>query len=442
MQRTLVLFAFLTVSAFAQHWEFEQVDSAGWGDALQMRCAPDGSVYLCYSAANGRIRVAHSDTAWHYEDIDTLLGRAGFDGPAFAVRADGLIGMACMRGMEIDYVHRTDTGWVAESTGFVGQFWGVHPKLAFDSAGIPSIAWCYNGYDSAGGVLFATRTDSSWAVDTVYWVVPQQMYAYLCSISDAEYDAADNQHLFTRGGWGVADGDPPWTFSIGTWARSGDSWQCRPVAGGGAFGNAQGLDLTTDVNCRERVCFDSGNYSMTHFCCDSAQLDGNSADDAAIQVDSLGQSQVAFVVDSILYFAYRTGYWHISSVPAGPDVGSCELLLDSLGQPLIAYTSGTGVWLAHGVDVVGQSEERQQPAAHGLQLTASVIRNVLFLPEAASLKLQASSWLLDISGRKVLALHPGANDVSRLAPGVYFVRQAKAQAQAQAQAVQKVVVTR
>ena len=28
--------------------------------------------------------------------------------------------------------------------------------------------------------------------------------------------------------------------------------------------------------------------------------------------------------------------------------------------------------------------------------------------------------LLDISGRKVLALHPGPNDVSRLAPGVYF----------------------
>jgi len=30
--------------------------------------------------------------------------------------------------------------------------------------------------------------------------------------------------------------------------------------------------------------------------------------------------------------------------------------------------------------------------------------------------------LLDISGRKVLDLHPGANDVSGLCPGVYFVR--------------------
>ena len=46
--------------------------------------------------------------------------------------------------------------------------------------------------------------------------------------------------------------------------------------------------------------------------------------------------------------------------------------------------------------------------------------------------------LLDASGRKVMDLHPGANDVSRLPAGVYFVREA--QAQAQAQAVHKVVI--
>jgi hypothetical protein len=29
---------------------------------------------------------------------------------------------------------------------------------------------------------------------------------------------------------------------------------------------------------------------------------------------------------------------------------------------------------------------------------------------------------LDVSGRKVLDLQPGANDVGYLAPGVYFIR--------------------
>jgi hypothetical protein len=33
-----------------------------------------------------------------------------------------------------------------------------------------------------------------------------------------------------------------------------------------------------------------------------------------------------------------------------------------------------------------------------------------------------SGLLLDAAGRRVLALQPGANDVSQLAPGVYFVR--------------------
>jgi hypothetical protein len=48
---------------------------------------------------------------------------------------------------------------------------------------------------------------------------------------------------------------------------------------------------------------------------------------------------------------------------------------------------------------------------------------VLFLPRSASTS-SSPSCLLDISGRKVLALRPGPNDVSHLAPGVYFVRTA------------------
>jgi hypothetical protein len=53
---------------------------------------------------------------------------------------------------------------------------------------------------------------------------------------------------------------------------------------------------------------------------------------------------------------------------------------------------------------------------------ATVVRGVLFLPEASSRKPQAASWLLDISGRTVAELRPGPNDVRSLAPGVYFIR--------------------
>ena len=46
----------------------------------------------------------------------------------------------------------------------------------------------------------------------------------------------------------------------------------------------------------------------------------------------------------------------------------------------------------------------------------TIVRGVLFLP--------ASGALLDLSGHKVMGLVPGANDLSVLAPGIYFVRTA------------------
>ena len=69
---------------------------------------------------------------------------------------------------------------------------------------------------------------------------------------------------------------------------------------------------------------------------------------------------------------------------------------------------------------------------------ATIVRGVLFQPEASSPKWQAAS-LLDVSGRKVMNLGPGANNVRALSPGVYFVREA--QAQAQAPDVRKVILT-
>ncbi len=50
--------------------------------------------------------------------------------------------------------------------------------------------------------------------------------------------------------------------------------------------------------------------------------------------------------------------------------------------------------------------------------------------------------LLDATGRKVFDLAPGANDVRRLSPGVYFVREEPQAASSKPPAVRKVVVTR
>jgi hypothetical protein len=59
---------------------------------------------------------------------------------------------------------------------------------------------------------------------------------------------------------------------------------------------------------------------------------------------------------------------------------------------------------------------------------ATIVRGVLYLPcgsdfpVAMNRGLEASPTLLDATGRRVAELHSGANDVSSLSPGVYFVR--------------------
>ncbi|MCX6841474.1 MAG: hypothetical protein NTX53_04210 [candidate division WOR-3 bacterium] len=91
--------------------------------------------------------------------------------------------------------------------------------------------------------------------------------------------------------------------------------------------------------------------------------------------------------------------------------------------------------------VVPSTPVRQRSVRPSVTPFVRTVRGVLVLQEASNLKPQAAS-LLDILGRKVLDLHPGANDVRALAPGVYFVRESQAQAQVLAQVVHKVVVAR
>jgi hypothetical protein len=71
--------------------------------------------------------------------------------------------------------------------------------------------------------------------------------------------------------------------------------------------------------------------------------------------------------------------------------------------------------------------DRATPAASRFT-PPTVVRGVLNLPGLGTRSQLPGNWvmsravLLDASGRRVLSLRPGLNDVSRLAPGVYFVR--------------------
>jgi hypothetical protein len=54
----------------------------------------------------------------------------------------------------------------------------------------------------------------------------------------------------------------------------------------------------------------------------------------------------------------------------------------------------------------------------------------------------AQAHLYDASGRKVTSLRPGPNDISRLVPGVYFVRERSKAQRVERQVVRKLVIAR
>jgi DNA-binding beta-propeller fold protein YncE len=72
--------------------------------------------------------------------------------------------------------------------------------------------------------------------------------------------------------------------------------------------------------------------------------------------------------------------------------------------------------------------EEGRPQAPTCKPQASVVRSVLYMPRDMTETAEVSDRvprpaLLDVSGREVMVLNPGPNDISRLAPGVYFVRE-------------------
>ncbi|MBM3313948.1 T9SS type A sorting domain-containing protein [candidate division WOR-3 bacterium] len=114
-------------------------------------------------------------------------------------------------------------------------------------------------------------------------------------------------------------------------------------------------------------------------------------------------------------------------IPGGPSGDTlCVLYMADSVAGFFVYAQGPGTHNPVLCQFVPGS-------ALGIQRTSSaevrtpnpgptIVRGVLNLEAYSRQHTAYRAELLDVSGRRVLDLHPGANDVSRLAPGVYFVR--------------------
>ncbi len=112
-----------------------------------------------------------------------------------------------------------------------------------------------------------------------------------------------------------------------------------------------------------------------------------------------------FMQSGVNVFPYRAGAGCLTAEPA-----TGVAVVSACAPPILPHVA---------------VEESSKPQATSPKPVASVLRGALSLPRSTSPS-SSTSWLLDISGRKVMELLPGVNDLSGLSPGVYFVRERSA----------------
>jgi len=110
----------------------------------------------------------------------------------------------------------------------------------------------------------------------------------------------------------------------------------------------------------------------------------------------------------------------------------------------VANYSGASISIIRDSLYVGV-EEMMNDERGTMNGRATVVRGVLFLPKMGTVPSGTvpvfGPSLLDAAGRRVMMLRAGANDVSKLAPGVYFIRDGGRGARGVGQ-TRKVVITR
>jgi photosystem II stability/assembly factor-like uncharacterized protein len=154
----------------------------------------------------------------------------------------------------------------------------------------------------------------------------------------------------------------------------------------------------------------------------------------AVGVHPCGSDTIAVAGDQGVMISHDAGQTWTSLNQGLETLAVTSLSFFGMGATqLIAGTAGRGcfVW-----SFASGAAEGNKPQATSLKPQATILRAQLTLPASGWMR-DASCVLLDNAGREVLKLHPGGNDVSRLAPGVYFVQLSE---NGQRSAARKVVI--
>jgi hypothetical protein len=407
---SMILLAGLAMLARAYDWQFEQVDTVGNWSSPALRMSGTGVLHFCYRAPGNGIVHSYLDSVWHREELgpfDTLAGYRMDAGPhgEFGVLVN-------LTGGNIRLYEREDTAWLQDSVPVPANT-GL-PFTSYDTGGAPSVAFHPSGSDQA--IMFARRTDHIWAAETVFTAPYSCRLVARALIYTVEAEPCAMAYV------NYSSGSLRSTTII-LLIEQGDTWPYHSVAGAGSREAISASVCTPDTGKGAAVLFDyrdefhyPGSLYYAGFGTGASSVDLWASAEAAV-VHGSGTPHVAYIVDQLRYACRVGAAWYRDTISTASNLQLAGIVLkDSL--PIIGFIDpATGVWIARR-QPVGIQEQQQCPVAWS---RSTIVRGVLLLQERASAT-PSASCLLDVSGRKVMGLKSGANDVRALAPGVYFVR--------------------
>ncbi|MGQ9708223.1 MAG: hypothetical protein ACUVUR_05050 [bacterium] len=304
-----------------------------------------------------------------------------------SVTPNGRVHAVWLEGTGIVYRERVDTMWLAPIVVEGGTNYKAYPAVAGGPDNRVHIVW-YGRAGTSGyyDVFYKVRTDTIWSqTENVSQGTRHQMYPAI-----AVNPVTGNPHIF----WQCYGADDLIRRAVHRW-RSGTGWQPTDTVSerndtldqepgqivfttdglGHAVwaGRSAAWPNITQIRYAERSV--NGNWSQPLNVTDTV----NRKDHPSIAAGNGVTPNNIYVV----WTDYRDGNAEIYYAGASPS--------QAIGE-------------------IGYGGFQHQ---HG----TVIVRNAFYLPAAAT-----AGILVNVSGQKVMDLHPGANDMEGVAPGVYFLR--------------------
>ena len=401
-------------------WTTVLVDGSSENTGTSIALSTGGGIlHVAYYSSAGLKYARHDTSGWSVHTLDSWTGPHN-RGPSLRLDSLGRPCIAYYRG----------TPWLARWTGSEWQQEeidadpsGDYVSLAFDSLDSPHVA--YNKpvglFDSR--LKYARHDSAGWHPENV-------------DASNSGYDCALG---FDQSGQAVVADCASWSNGAAYYrVRTDSGWTRETVLAADASQSSMVLDpaarpcisyyWTGDEDYDLRFAWleaDTWRFEVV----DHGLQQTKRGWDNSIAVDGRGFYHISYHAhnERELRCAWgRPGEWTVEVVD---QVGmwnlTSSIAVDYGGRAYIAYCDedeGDALYVAvrdEPIAVAGPRSPGRQ--ASDFRLGVTIVRGVLRLEEGSSPS-SSPSLLLDITGRKVLDLKRGANDVSRMPPGVYFVR--------------------